>query len=174
MDFLPDPLHPAIVHFPVVLILFGTLAAVGAVFWRRHQLPLLAGLLLLLGAAGAWFAVQTGESDGGLTDFSSPQAQQLLDAHENWAKRTLLAAAVAAAAAVISLALVRRPTTARAAAVIAALAAITASYSVYETGHRGGALVFRHGAGVYVVSGASPSGGETAAATGRTARQDRE
>lgn len=152
MNLLPNPLHPAIVHFPIVLILLGTIAALWAVFWRKHHLPLLAGILLTLGAVGAWVSVETGESDGGLVENRSPQAESLLDAHEDWAERTLAMAVAAAAMAIGSLVLFRFPRAARAVAVVAALAALGASYSVYETGHRGGALVYQHGAGVEYTS----------------------
>lgn len=150
---LPDPLHPAVVHFPIVLILLGTLAAIAAVFWRKHQLPILACVFLTLGAAGAWVAVETGESDGGLVENSSPQAESLLDAHEDWAKRTVTAAAVAAVVAVLSVALFKFPRAARSVGAAAAIVAIVSSYAVYETGHRGGQLVYRHGAGISASSG---------------------
>ena len=148
MNVIPDPLHPAIVHFPIVLILLGTVAAVGAAFWRKHQLPLIAGVLLALGAIGAWVAVETGESDGGLVEKTSPQSETLLDSHEDWAKRTLAAAAVGAVAAVVSVALFRFPRTARVIGSVAAVIAIFASYAVFETGHRGGALVYKHSIGI--------------------------
>jgi uncharacterized membrane protein len=158
MNLLPEPLHPAVVHFPVVLILLGTVAAAGAVFWRRHHLPLLAALLLALGAVGAWVAVETGESDGGLVERLTPPAEALLDAHQDWAGRTLALAAVAAVMAGGAIALVRVPRLARATAVAAALTAVAASFAVYQTGHRGGALVFRHGAGVAVAASADAPG----------------
>lgn len=157
MNFIPDPLHPAIVHFPIVLILLGSAVAVAAVFWRKHHLPLIAGAILALGAAGAWVAVETGESDGGLVENSFGQAESLLDAHEDWAKRTLTAATLAAVIAITSAGLVRFPRMARAVAVAAAVSAIGASYAVYETGHRGGELVFKHGAGVGAVTGQTTS-----------------
>lgn len=155
MRFMPDPLHPAIVHFPVVLILLGMVVAVGAIFWRRHYLPLLAGVLLGLGALGAWVAVETGESAGGLVETDFNQAKALLDAHQDWAERTLVAAVAAAVLSGISIGLFRYPRLARAVAVVAAAAALTAGYAVYETGHRGGALVFRHGVGVDAAAAAS-------------------
>lgn len=148
MNFLPDPLHPAVVHFPVVLILVGAVGAVIAIFWRRHHVPLFAGVFLALGAVGAWVAVQTGESDGGLLESLSPAAESLLEAHEDWAERTLLFAVIAAVAAVAAAALTRFPRTMRVTAFVAALMGLAASYAVYETGHRGGALVFRYRAGV--------------------------
>lgn len=148
MPIVPDPLHPAIIHFPVVLILLGTFVAFAAVFWRKNHVPILAAVVLMLGALGAWVAVETGKSDGGLVEGLSSQGEALLDAHQDWAKRTLIIAAVAAMAAVASGLLFRHSRTARAVAVATALFAGLASYGVYETGHRGGALVFRHGVGV--------------------------
>ncbi len=46
----------------------------------------------------------------------------------------------------------RWPRAARAVAVVAALLSIAAAYGVYETGHRGGALVYRHAAGVEIAT----------------------
>lgn len=163
MNFIPDPLHPAVVHFPVVLILLGAIGAVGAVFWRRHHVPFFAGVFLALGAVGAWVAVQTGESDGGLMESLSPAAESLLEEHEDWAERTLVFAAIAAVAALAAAALTRFPRTARTTAVVAALTGLVAGYAVYETGHRGGALVFRHRAGVDALIAADPTAAELAA-----------
>lgn len=150
MNFVPDPLHPALVHFPIVLILLGTICAVAAVFWRKHSLPVVAAVLLGMGALGAWAAVASGESDGGLLENGSPKREALVDEHETWAKRTLtfsIAAAVIAAGSVLA---GRWPRIARVVAVVSALTSVVAAYGVYETGHRGGALVYRHGAGVEV------------------------
>ncbi|HEX9048736.1 MAG TPA: DUF2231 domain-containing protein [Verrucomicrobiae bacterium] len=148
MPVMPDPLHPAIIHFPVVLILLGTAVACAAVFWRKHFVPFLAAALLALGALGALAAVKTGKADVALAENLSPQAEALLDAHQEWAESTLMLAAIASVAAIASIALVRRPRLARAVAVVAALLAVTASFALYQTGHRGGNLVFRHGLGV--------------------------
>ena len=143
MSIIPNPLHPAVVHFPIVLIVLGAAVSILAVFWRRGYVPTFAATLLALGALGAWAAIETGESDGGLIENAAAQVAPLLDAHEDWAKRTLTAAVIAAVIA--------------AGAVAAALAAGVASWTVYETGHRGGALVYQHGAGV------SPPGAATKA-----------
>jgi uncharacterized membrane protein len=148
MNLVPDPMHPAVVHFPIVLVLLGAIIACVAVFWRKHGLPALAAGLLALGALGTWVAVESGESDGGLVENTSSQVSDLVDAHETWAKRTLALSIVAGLAAVGSVLAARWPRTARAVAVAAALVSVAAAYGIYETGHRGGALVYRHGAGV--------------------------
>ena len=145
---IPDPLHPALVHFPIVLILLGTGLSILAVFWRKGYVPGFAAALLVMGALGAWAAVASGKSDGGLVENTSAGVSALLDAHETWAERTLTAAAFAAVIAVASVGLFRFPRAARGVAVAAALAAMVAAWTVYETGHRGGALVYQHGTGV--------------------------
>ncbi len=159
MSLIPDPLHPAVVHFPIVLILLGTVAAIVAAFWRGGHLPRFAALLLALGALGTWAAVESGESSGSLLESSSPQLEALVDAHQSWASRTLTATIVAAVAAVASVLVGRWPRYARAVAVVAAIASAIAAYAVYETGHRGGALVYRHGAGVEVAANAPAAAG---------------
>ena len=154
MNFMPDPLHPAVVHFPIVFILVGTAFALAAVFLRRWALPAFAAGFLAFGALGAWVAVQTGESDGGLLDVLGAQAESTLEGHEMWAERTLVIAVIAAVLAIASALSFRFPRGARGVGALAALVACLASFSVYQTGHRGGALVFHHGAGINGVADA--------------------
>ena len=64
---LLDPLHPAVVHFPVVLAFLLPLFAAGALWAiRRGAAPRRAWLLPIAGAAAlalsAWVAVETGEA----------------------------------------------------------------------------------------------------------------
>jgi len=152
MNAMPNPLHPAVVHFPIVLLLLGAATAIVAAFWRKHHLPAFAAVLLTLGALGTWAAVKSGESDGGLLENVSPPLDSLVDAHETWAKHTLTLSIFASVAAVGSVMGVRWPRIARAVAVVTAVASAAAAYGVYQTGHRGGTLVYRHGAGVEAAS----------------------
>ncbi len=174
MNLIPSPLHPAVTHFPIVLLLLGAVGAVGALFWRKHYLPEFAGILLLLGALGTWAAVETGESDGGLLENTSPRMDALVDEHETWAKRTLGLSLAAAAAAAGSVLARRWPAVARGMAVAAALVSLGAAYAVYDTGHRGGTLGNRHAAGVEGATGGAATAVPGGAATrpGRAADED--
>lgn len=147
MSSLPSPLHPAVVHFPIVLILLGTAAAIVAAFMARTQLRILVVMLLVLGAGGTVVAVSTGERDGEAVDHRAA-TETLLDAHEDWAERTQAAALAAAALAVAAVLAFRWPTIQRGVSAACAIVALGASVCVYQTGHRGGQLVYRHGAGV--------------------------
>jgi uncharacterized membrane protein len=153
---LPDPLHPALVHFPIVLILIGMAVAVIAVFWRKGYIPIFAAALLTCGALGAWVALATGKSDGGLVETLSAPAEALLEAHETWAERTVTAATTAAVLAIGAIATFRFPRVMRGLSVATALVAMVAAWTVFETGHRGGAMVYKHGIGVSA-SSATPS-----------------
>jgi uncharacterized membrane protein len=144
---LPDPLHPAVVHFPIVLLLLAVPVAVAAVFRRPRCLPVVAAVLLGLGAVGAVVAVQTGEDESERVA-ETPALEAVLEEHEEWAERTQVVALVAAVLALGAVALGRGPGIALGARVLAAAVALAAGWCVAETGHYGGVLVYQHGAGV--------------------------
>jgi uncharacterized membrane protein len=154
---IPDPLHPAVVHFPIVLLLLGAPLAVAAVFFRRWHLPVLAAAVLTLGAAGALVATWTGDEAAELAGKLSGDAERVLDDHEEWGERTRNAGIVAAALALISVVLFRKGTVARGLGASAALAAIAAAFSVVQAGHYGGQVVYRHGVGVITAAGGGTS-----------------
>ncbi len=170
MFSIPSPLHPAVVHFPIVLLLLGCAVAIVAAFTRRWHLPLLGAVLLMLGAAGAVVSVSTGEREGELV---GDTAGSVLDEHEDWAERTRTAALVAAALGIAAVAVGRMPRTARALGACTAIAAAGASWCVVETGHRGGQLVYRHGAGVLAAGGTATNPGADGKAAS-PARVDRD
>ncbi len=149
MFSFPEPLHPALVHFPIVLILVGSAFSITALYWRKSTLlPWITAILFLAGAVGAVVAVQTGERDQEFIGELAGAAEQLLDEHEDWAKRTQLFAIVAAVFATGTALGARWPRWALALSVLTVLASLGASYCVYETGHRGGKLVYQHAVGV--------------------------
>jgi uncharacterized membrane protein len=173
---LPDPLHPAVVHFPIVLLLLGAPLAVVAVFVRRWNLPVLAAVVLALGAGGALVATWTGGQAAELAGELSGGGEQVLDEHEEWGERARNAGIVAALLAVASAALFRKPVAARAVGAAAALAAVAAAFSVAQAGHYGGQVVYKHGVGVNTAAaGESPptaEGGKKASKEGKQKHGD--
>ncbi len=157
MNFIPDPLHPVLVHFPIVLILLGTLVAIPAIFLRRWQLPQITAGLLLLGAFGAFAATWSGEEDQEKMKLS-PQAEEVMEEHEEWGERARNLALGAAAGAVAAAVLGRFPKACKGLATVTALAAVAASFCVLEAGHYGGKLVYQHAAGVGATPNPSPGG----------------
>lgn len=160
---IPSPLHPAVVHFPIALLLVGSAVAVVAVFVRRWHLPWLAALLLLIGAAGAVVAVGTGEQEEEMVETASAAAEQVLDEHEEWGEMTRNLALAAAVFAVAAAFAARVRIVGVGLSVVAALLALGSAYAVAQAGHFGGELVYRHGVGVNTAAG----GGAEGAAEGR-------
>lgn len=163
MFSLPEPLHPAVVHFPIVLLLIGATVAVVTVFLNRWHLPWTAAALLVLGAAGTFVATETGESAQEVVGELPANVEDLLDEHEEWGERTEIVAGIAGGLAVVAATLgafaARRmedPAPASgplrkiafAARTLTAVAALVACFFVYETAHRGGKLVYDHGVGI--------------------------
>ncbi|HKU60055.1 MAG TPA: DUF2231 domain-containing protein [Gemmatimonadales bacterium] len=143
---LPDPLHPAVVHFPIVLMFLLPLAALGAI-WHMRKSPERRGAWVLTTAlAGAltlsaWVAVETGERDEEGVERVVPEAP--LETHEEAAERFLLLSAGVLVIAGAGLLRGRIGAAARLATTAAAFGLVVAGAAV---GHSGGELVYRHGA----------------------------
>lgn len=143
---LPDPLHPAVVHFPVVLMILLPLIAIGA-WWaiRRGASPARAWLFPVAGAAalalGSWAAVETGESEEERVE--DVVAEQRLHQHEEAGERFLGLSAALFVLTAAGLARGGIGRAARGAATVGALALVAVGVQV---GHSGGNLVYRYGA----------------------------
>lgn len=162
---IPEPLHPAIVHFPIVLLLLGAPLAVAAAVWRKNGLPALAAAVLLLGAAGAVVATLTGENDAEMAGELPGAGEQVLEDHEEWGERARNLGVAAALLAIASMAVNRWPLPARGLGAVAAIAALAAAFAVARAGHYGGRVVYQFGVGVNQSAAATPS--EIRAETGK-------
>jgi uncharacterized membrane protein len=143
---LPDPLHPAIVHFPVVLSLLLPIFAFGAIWTIRRgitprrawAIPVaLAGALAL----SAWAAVQTGEAQDERVE--RVVAEQPLETHEESAE--LFLSLSAGLALVVAAGLLRGPV-GRVARLAGTVGAAALTIVAFRVGHTGGQLVYRYGA----------------------------
>ncbi len=168
---LPDPLHPAVVHFPIVLMAFLPLAALGGLWAiRRGVSPrrawvapaALAGLLTL----SAWAALQTGQSQEERAE--DIVGEQRLEIHEEGAERFLLLSGIVFALSAAGLVRGLPGRGARAVATVATLGLLVAGYQV---GHSGGTLVYGEGGSVGV-SQLSNADGEVRGEAGRDADDD--
>ena len=163
---LPDPLHPAVVHFPVVLAFLLPIFAIGALWTIRRgarprrawSVPLaLAGALLL----SAWAAVQTGEAQEDKVE--RVVADQPLDTHEEAADLFITATAVV----LLVMAGGLLPGLAgRSARVLGALGALALVGGAAWVGHSGGQLVYQHGAASAYAGPATGSAGADVRAGG--------
>jgi uncharacterized membrane protein len=174
---LPDPLHPAVVHFPIVLMFLLPIAAIVAL-WRQRRSPGSRGswvlTTVLAGAltASAWLALETGEQDEEGVERVVPEAA--LETHEEAAGRFLWLSAGVLGLAGAGLLRGRVGTAARLATTVGAVGLVVAGALV---GHSGGALVYQYGAAAAhsgaIASGAGDTGGaESAQAEGESADDD--
>lgn len=143
---IPDPLHPAIVHFPVVLAVILPLFAIGAALAiRRGARPRRAWAIPVAVSAAlalsAWVAVETGEAQDERVE--RVVAEQPLSSHEEMAEAFLAGSVILAALAVAGFAPGIAGRAARITTVVASFALVAGAARV---GHSGGQLVYRYGA----------------------------
>ena len=157
MGFLPDPLHPSIIHFPIALSLVGVLLDLLSRFRRARSLEPAGAVLMVLAAAGAVVAVLTGHaaSDEAVVPKA---AAALVGRHEQLGE---IAMWLLIGVAVIRLLLAARGwfrgVAAWAYLVLAATAAVVVGYQ----GHLGGQIVFKHGVGTAPVQRGTPTQGQS-------------
>ena len=155
---LPDPIHPAIVHFPIVLSVLLPLIAAGAFLLARRGTPIRTAWLGVVGGAAllagsSWLAVETGEQQEERVEEVVSEAP--LDTHQDRATFFLYLAAGTLVLAGAGLARGKVGQAGRVAAAVAALALLPAGYLV---GHSGGELVYKYGAAQAYSSATTASG----------------
>lgn len=156
---IPDPLHPATVHFPIVLAVLAPLLAAGA-FWaiqserlpRRSWLGIVIFQVVLVGTV--WIATETGEREEERVE--RVLAERHIEEHEDAAERFLALAALVLPLAAAGMLPGRLGAINRALTIALSLATLGAAG---YTGHIGGELVYRHGA---AAAYAQPGPDETA------------
>jgi uncharacterized membrane protein len=155
---IPDPLHPAVVHFPIVLVVLLPLMAAGALWAiRRGTAPRRAWAFPLAGAGAlalsAFVAVQSGQAQQERVE--RVVGDRPLESHEEAAELFLVLSGVLLVIAGVGLA---PGVTGRAARMVAALGAVGLLGAGYRVGASGGELVYRHGAASAYASDVGPAG----------------
>ena len=153
---VPSPLHPAVVHFPIVFaVLLPVAALLALLFIRKGAAPLRAWAFPLAIAAGmtgsAWVALQTGEAEEEKVEAYVSEAA--IHEHEEAAERFLLIGGVVtlvAGAGLLSGVL------GSAARIVATAGTVVVLLAGVQVGRAGGELVYEHGAAQAYVTDAAP------------------
>ncbi len=143
---MPEPLHPAVVHFPIALaVIIPLFAFIAAVAISKRFVPphtwiaivLLQGLLV----GSAWFALETGEDQEERVE--EVVAENYIEEHEEAAERFMWLAAIGLGVLGTGLLPGGAGAVGR---VIGVLATIVILGAAIPVGHSGGELVYKHGA----------------------------
>jgi len=143
---LPEPLHPALVHFPIVLAFLSPIAAL-IMLWaiKSRRLPPRAWLaVVILQAAllaSGWLAAEAGEEEEERVE--RVVDEEHIEEHEEAAERFLTIAGVTL---VLSLAGVIGTSLGAVVRGLTVASALVSLLLVSKVGHSGGELVYRHGA----------------------------
>jgi uncharacterized membrane protein len=169
-NMLPSPLHPAVVHFPIVLVFLLPVAAFAALWAIRRGSRPLRAWLVPTGVAAAlalssWVAVETGEQQEERAE--AAVSESLIHSHEEAAERFLMLSAAVLGVTALGLFQGRAGRALRITGATAALALVAAGYQV---GHTGGKVVYGDGVRGGLVSSTAVARGQDG---GDDARRDR-
>lgn len=171
---IPHPLHPAVVHFPIVFaVLLPVAAAVALWMIRRGAAPRRAWLLPA-GLAGAlalsaFVALRTGEAQEDRVERVVPRGA--VGGHEEAAELFLVLSGVVLAVAAVGFA---RGTVGQAARIVATMGAVGLLGAGYRVGASGGELVYRHGAASAYTGPSGSYGGAAKTPVPEGTRESRE
>ena len=157
-----DGLHPLVIHFPVALLLIAPVFLVLSAISARHATGFSVSTLILLaiGTAAAYVAVETGEAAAELADRTEAITAGIMR-HQTMADRTVAvftAITVTYAILLVLPLLVKRLAARRARVIVAVLtlvAVLGGGLQVAATAHQGGMLV--HKLGVHAMQPPEPA-----------------
>src|SRR5690242_11210643 len=170
-----NELHPLVIHFPIALLLVAPLfIVIGIIVNPQKGRPFLiaALVLMLLGTAGTFFAIATGEAAGEIAE-RTPAVNAVLERHEDLGEMTRIVFSVLtllfAAILLLPRLLKREPSVATARILPLAFLLFYSAGAVIlvNTAHNGGRLVHELGvhAGITQSSGTpqAPGSGQPVA-----------
>jgi uncharacterized membrane protein len=170
---LPNPLHPAVVHFPIVLMFLVPIFAAGAIWaiargarpTRAWAIPLALAASLSLSAL---VAVKSGEQQSERVE--RVVGERPMETHEEGAERFLMLSFGLLVIATAGLIRGRIGTTAR---VLATVGGVALAGVGARVGHTGGQLAYQHGGAAVYAAGSAVGASSGEAGRGPDGHRDR-
>lgn len=140
---IPNPAHPAVIHFPIVFIIIGTLVAICSLFFMKDLLTKFAVTIYIIAAIFTYFAEETGGEAYSDLEAAYPEAVPMLHHHADLAGITLKFTAAAAFIGLLALFLKKvKPKLFSLTKIIFVALTIASLYFIYQTSMYGGEMIY--------------------------------
>lgn len=141
-------IHPMVIHFPIALLIIGFLSDAIGVIFKKDFFTKAAFYLLIIGTIAVVAAYITGENTGEKVEEITAM-EQAFEAHEEAAKITLILTLITAAVRIIFVFIKKYSGAFKWLTLVLFLFTVI---SIFNTGHKGGTLVYNYGAGVQLTT----------------------
>jgi uncharacterized membrane protein len=154
---IPNPLHPAVVHFPLVLGILLPFVAAWALITSRRSFKgtpawRFVAVTAVLLSVSAWVSVETGQQQEDRVERVVGEAP--IHTHEEAAEGFLLGSVIVTGIVLVGL---LPGAVGRGARILAIPGTLVVVALAFQVGDSGGALVYRHGAASAYVTGSGVS-----------------
>jgi uncharacterized membrane protein len=139
--------HPQIIHAPIVLLIFAALfdlvgRFVDSAWWRKASLA-----MLVIAVAAGVCGILSGEQASEVAEERQGIPEEMVDGHGDLAKIAIWVAGGALAARLVEVGVAPMRSVV---GVVALLLELASAVTIGVAAHRGGQLVYRHGAAVRI------------------------
>jgi uncharacterized membrane protein len=160
---LPYPLHPLVVHFPIVLIILTPFFIFANFIFRKNlTLTWITALVAIAACGTVYLAEQAGGMDASKALIEDAATSRILGEHASLAETTFLISSFTAILILGASVFFIKNEVSLVFLALALIFSILSIYFVYRTAEHGGQLVYEHGVGIIK---ASPEQIETPSST---------
>lgn len=155
---LPNPLHPAFIHFAITFLVVAIIAAIASLFYFRKGLMVATAVLFLIGSGTTYLATIGGQKAGKQIIAIHPEVRGDVDKHQIEGYKLLLASVITTGFAFLTLYLCSDENNKlnKVLRLSTVLSSFFVTFLLIETGESGAKIIYEDIVGIYPTGSTEP------------------